>query len=74
LIKQSKAGVIATKCLQQQLVNVLKRNIIHSNVYTINNMSDVNNLSYNKEHLHISKVNQTISIKRIYGIFLTLVH
>ena len=44
LIKQSKAEVIATKCLQHQSLNVLKRNIIHSNVYTINKLSDVNNV------------------------------
>ena len=32
LIKQSKAEVIATTRLQHQSFNVLKRNIIHSNV------------------------------------------
>jgi len=30
LIKQSKTEVIATKCLQHQSFNVLKRNIIHN--------------------------------------------
>ena len=43
-IKQSKAEVIATKCLQHQSFNVLKRNIIHNIVYTINKMRDVNEI------------------------------
>ena len=67
MIKQIKAEVIATKCLQHQSFNVLKRNIIHSNVYTINKISDVNNLSHNEEHLHVSKIHQNVSIKRKYG-------
>ena len=67
MIKQSKADVIATPCLQHQSFNVLKRNNIHSNVYTINKMSDVNNLSHNKEHLNVNKVYQIFSIKRKYG-------
>ena len=52
---QSKAEVIATKCLQHQSFNVLKRYIIHNNVYKIYKMSDVNNLSHNEEHLNVSK-------------------
>jgi len=56
LIKQSKAEVITTKCLQHQSFKVLKRNIKHSNVYTINKMSDVNNLSQNEEHINVSKL------------------
>jgi len=52
---QSKAEVIATKCLQHQSFNVLKRYIIHNIVYKIYKMSDVNNLSHNEEHLNVSK-------------------
>ena len=66
MIKQSKAEVIATKCLQHQSFNVLKRIIIHSDLYTINKMSDVNNLSHNEEHLNVSKVYKNVSIKRKY--------
>ena len=65
LIKQSKAEVIATQCLQHQSFNVLKRYIIQNNVYAINKMSDVNNLSHNKEHLNVSKVYQNVSIFKI---------
>jgi len=43
-------------------INVLKRYIIHNNVYTINKMSDVNNLSHNEEHLNVSKVYKNVSI------------
>jgi len=52
---QSKAELIATKCLQHQSFNVLKRYIIHTNVYTIHKLSDVNKLSHNEEHLNVSK-------------------
>ena len=56
LIMQSKVEVIATKCLQHQSFNVLKRYIIHNNVYKIYKMSDVNNLSQNEEHINVSKL------------------
>ena len=64
MIKQSKRELIATKCTQPQTFNVLRRNIIHNNVYTINTMSDVNNLSHNEEHLNVSKVYQNVSVKK----------
>ena len=67
LIKQSTTEAITTKCLHHQQFNVLKRNIIQSNVYTINKLSDVNILSHNEEHLNVSKVYQNVSIKRKYG-------
>ena len=54
-MKQSKAEVIATKCLQHQCI---ERNIMHNTVYTANKMNAFNNLSDNEEHLNVSKVYQ----------------
>ena len=48
-------------------INVLKRNIIQSNVYTINKLSDVKHLNHNSEHLNVSKVYKKCFNLKTYG-------